>query len=276
MLLSIIIPSFNQAQFIEETLKSVLNQNYKNKEIIVVDNLSTDDTPKILKKYQEKIKVIREEDNGQSEAINKGFRMSRGDILAYLNSDDLYEKETLRIVADFFKENKKAKIVYGVGKFIDEKGKFLGYYNTREPTLENLFKECVVSQPTVFMRKEVYQDIGPFDENLHFAMDYDYWIRVAKKYQFYFINKPLASTRLHQKSKTAQSENVFEEILKVIKKNYGRLSDEAIFNYAYVKEKDYLRRILQAIKLYFKYNQLPTLKGLKYFGILFKSFLFKK
>ncbi len=277
MKISIVVLSYNQGQFIEETLKSIFNQSYKNYQVIVIDGRSQDKTIKILKKYQkkypEKLTWISEKDKGQTEAINKGLKLAKGDILTYLNSDDLYEKNTLAEAVDFFKKNPQAKIIYGQGKFINEKGRYLGNYKTQHPDFNSLFKECVISQPTVFFKKEAYKKIGEFDENFNYAMDYDYWIRVAKKYQFYYAEKVIAYTRLHKNSKTSQSEQVFKEILKVLKKNYGKVSDQAIFNYVYVKEKDIWKKFLLAIKLYFQYKQLPGFFGLKIFLILLKNFM---
>lgn len=274
--ISIVIPSYNQGQYIEAAIKSVINQPYQNVELIVVDNLSTDNTLKILNKYKNKITFIREKDFGQTNAINKGYKAATGKIISYLNSDDLLEPKALGHVADYFVHNPKTKIIYGKGKFIDIKGKFLGYYKTQLPTLKSLFKECVISQPTVFMRKELYDEVGTFDESLNYAMDYDYWIRVAKKYRFMFIDETLAVTRLHPKTKTAQKEKVFLEILSVLKKNYGKVSDEAIFNYVYVTNKNAKSRFMSAINKFIAYQQLPSLVGLKHFGILVKQILFKK
>lgn len=270
------MPSFNQGEFIEKAILSILSQDYKVKELIIVDNQSTDKTNDILLKYSKQITVLQEKDNGQTEAINKGLKTAKGDILAYLNSDDIYEKNTFKIVDDYFIKHPNVKIVYGVGRFIDEKGKFAGYYKTKSPTLENLFKECVISQPTVFMRREIYETIGPLDENLDYTMDYDYWIKVAKKYKFSFINKPLASTRLHKNSKTSsQSEKVFKEILAVLKNNFGKVSDEAVFNYSYIAGRTALKKIKQAISIYIKYCQFPKKVGQKHILILIKS-IFKK
>ncbi len=280
MKISIVVPSYNQGQFIEETLKSIFNQSYKNYQVIVIDGRSQDKTIKILKRYQkkypEKLTWISEKDKGQTEAINKGLKLAKGEILTYLNSDDLYEKNTLTEAVDFFKKNPQAKIIYGQGKFINEKGRYLGNYKTQHPDFNSLFKECVISQPTVFFTKEVYEKIGEFDENFNYAMDYDYWIRMVKKYQFYYAEKVIAYTRLHKNSKTSQSEQVFKEILKVLKKNYGKVSDQAIFNYVYVKEKNSLKRILLALKLYFQYKQMPRFFGFKIFLILLKELFFKK
>ena len=274
--ISIVMPSYNQGIYIDSAIKSILNQKYPDLELIIIDNLSIDNTNTVLKKYDEKLTIIREKDRGQTNAINKGFRVAKGEILAYLNSDDLYAQNTLKIVSDYFEKHTKAKIVYGKGGFIDKKGKFIGYYKTQFPTLDNLFKECVISQPTVFMRKEVYEQIGPFDENLKYAMDYDYWIRVAKKFKFNFIDSVLASTRLHSESKTSQKAQVFSEILKVLKKNYGKVSDEAIFNYAYAVELNPKLKIGKALNQYLRYMQLPTVCGLKHFGILFRQVFLKK
>jgi len=276
MQISIVIPSFNQGVYIGETIKSILDQKEKDVEIIIVDNKSTDKTKEILEKYKNQIKIISEKDRGQTDAINKGMEMAKGDILAYLNSDDYYEPGSLKTVREFFRDNTEAKIIYGQGKLVDEKGRMIRMYKTEHPTLDSLFRECVISQPTVFMRREVFEKIGEFDTNLNYAMDYDYWIRVGKKYRFHYIDRILASTRIHPKSKTAQSEKVFEGILKVLKKNYGKVSDEAVFNYAFVKERSSVRRIKAAFETYRHYKQLPRKKGFIFFGRLMKSLLLKK
>ncbi|MFZ6034774.1 MAG: glycosyltransferase family 2 protein [Patescibacteria group bacterium] len=276
-LFSIIIPSYQQGNYIEQTLKSVLNQDYPNKEVIVVDNLSTDGTLEVLKKYKNRINVIREKDGGQTSAINKGIKISKGDILAYLASDDVYEKNTLNMVVDYFTTHPEAEIVYGKGRFIDEKGKDLGLYDTMSPTTENLYIECVLSQPAVFISRKAFEKIGVFDERLNYAMDYDYWIRAAiSNLKFGFIDKILADTRLHKESKTvSQKRKMFEEILLVLKKNYHRVSDQAIFNYAYVLGNKPLERMAYAFKAYAKYKQIPKLTGLRHLAILVKATLKK-
>lgn len=276
MQISIVIPSFNQGVYIGETIKSILDQKEKDVEIIVVDNKSTDKTKEILEEFKNQIKIISERDRGQTDAINKGMRIAKGDVLAYLNSDDYYETGALKSVKKFFNKDRDAKIIYGQGRLVDEKGRMIRMYKTEHPTLDSLFRECVISQPTVFMRREVFEKIGEVDTNLNYAMDYDYWIRVSKKYRFHYIDQILASTRIHTKSKTAQSEKVFEEILKVLKKNYGRVSDEAVFNYAFVKERSSVRRIKAAFETYRHYKQLPRKKGFIFFGRLIKSLLLKK
>jgi glycosyltransferase involved in cell wall biosynthesis len=121
MKISIITPSYNQAEFIERTIQSIFSQNYPDIEYIVMDGGSTDGTVKILKKYSDQIIWKSEKDNGQSDAINKGLKIATGEIVAYLNSDDTYEPGTLKKVADFFQKNPEKKWVYGKCKIINKK-----------------------------------------------------------------------------------------------------------------------------------------------------------
>lgn len=207
--ISIVTPSYNQGKFIERTIRSVLDQNYPNLEYIVIDGGSKDETVEILEKYGRKIKWVSEKDSGQTEAINKGLRMSTGDILAYLNSDDTYELGGLKLIGKYFARYKKTMIVYGNGRHIDENDKYINDYPSGAVSYEILKSTCPVCQPSVFWKRKLWEDIGSFDESLRFGMDYDYWIRVAKKYKFTFIGDYIANTRLHSNTKTlSQAENV--------------------------------------------------------------------
>lgn len=204
--ISVITPSYNQGDFIEETILSVLDQNYPNLEYIVMDGGSTDQTVRILKKYQKHLTWFSEPDHGQADAINKGLRMSTGSILAYLNSDDTYEPKTLHTIAQYFMQHKKAQFVYGVGKLINVKGNDIGMYNNLPMNHETLFVQCGISQPTVFWTKKVYQTIGEFDTSYHYTMDYDYWIRASEKFQLHFLKDTiLANTRIHKDAKTSKA-----------------------------------------------------------------------
>jgi len=284
-LFSVVIPSYNQGNFIGSAINSFFIQKYDQKELIIVDNMSTDNSVSILKKNIKKARIVREKDKGQTNAINKGLNLSKGDILAYLNSDDVYDNDTFKAVYDYFVNNPNTKIVYGIGNFINEHGGLIGYYKSKSPTLNNLFSECVISQPTVFMKREVYEKIGEFDESLNYAMDYDYWIRVAKIYKFGFINKLLASTRIHSQTKTfKEQKNVFNEVLISQKKNYGTVSDVGIFNYAYAvaasqtKRNNFIQILIfiviatwNATERYLKYGKIPGIEGLKHYIYLFRS-----
>lgn len=206
--ISIVTPSFNQARFIEKTIKSVLSQNYPSLEYIVMDGGSTDETVKILKKYGKKIIWKSEKDQGQADAINKGLKIAKGEILAYLNSDDILLPDCLLKVGKFFQQNPKIRWAFGKCKIIDEKGteirKVVTFYkNLLLPFVSKNLLLVVnpISQPATFWRREVTQKIGFFAEKHYYCMDYDYWLRMITKFQSGFINDYLAGFRIHQKSK---------------------------------------------------------------------------
>lgn len=229
-LVSIITPSFNQGQFIEETLKSVASQTYKNYEHIIIDGGSTDETIKILKKYKakypDKIKWISEKDNGQSDAINKGFKMAKGEILTWLNSDDYYFPYTLEKVVNFFKDNKSCFWLSGDYIVVNEEGKeihsLVRLYKKFLRTL--LFKSTIyvanfINQPSTFFKKEVFEKVGRLNIKLHYEMDYEYWLRMIKAgYKNYYLNSPLSYFRVHRGSKGGSDfEKQFKEELEVQK-----------------------------------------------------------
>lgn len=226
MKISIITPSFNQGQFIEETIKSVLHQNYPDLEYIVIDGGSTDNTIGILKKYRNKIRWISEKDEGQTDAINKGIRMATGDIIAYINSDDYYSEGALENVARFFTNTPGAKWVTGDYFIINEKGKKIQSYIRsykkllrRLPFYPMLSFANFIAQPSTFLKKEVINRVGLFNKSLHYAMDYEYWLRVLRNYPLCVLNEPLSSFRIHKLSKGgSQFKKQLEEEYRVIKK----------------------------------------------------------
>ena len=210
--ISIITPSFNQGKFIERTIKSVVEQGYPSLEYIVVDGGSTDDTLDILRKYGRQLQWISEKDEGQADAINKGLRMATGDIVAFLNSDDTYEENTLRNVATFFTVNPSIMWLTGRCRIIDEydrevrrgitwyKNLFLHRYSFNALLVTNF-----ISQPATFLRSEVLEEFGLFDKNQHLAMDYDYWLKIGEKYDPLILDEYLAMFRVYRSSKTSST-----------------------------------------------------------------------
>lgn len=208
--ISIITPSFNQGPFIERTITSVLDQGYSNVEFIVVDGGSTDETIQILKKYEQQLAWISEPDHGQSDAINKGLRRATGDIVCYLNSDDLLLPGSLQAVAEGFRTHPESFWLTGYCQIIDAndqpmqslirryKNFLLRHY--RPWTLMTI---NYISQMSTFWRRSAMEALGYFSVEHHLVMDYEYWLRLQKLGQPIILQKDLSAFRLHQMSKSS-------------------------------------------------------------------------
>lgn len=200
--ISIITPSFNQGQYLEETITSVLDQNYPALEYIIIDGGSTDSSQDIIKKYENRLSYsIIEKDTGQSNAINKGFRRATGDIIAWLNSDDMYFPDTLHTVASIFKNNPEVDLIYGDVEQFYENGR-TEYYAVKDFEPLDFLSRVSIHQPSVFWRREILNEIGLLDETLHYLMDYDLWMRIFFNYKTLKVNKLLSRFRIHHQSKT--------------------------------------------------------------------------
>jgi len=169
--ISIITPSYNQGQFLEETILSVLNQNYPNLEYIIIDGGSTDNSVEIIKKYEDRLAYwVSEKDRGQTHAINKGFKRATGDIVNWLNSDDLLEQGALKILAKEIEKNPAADFYFGDFSVIDSEGRKLFYRKSPPYQFATLFwGRQLSSQPAVFFRRNLLENIGYLDENLNFC-----------------------------------------------------------------------------------------------------------
>ena len=221
--LSIVTPSFNQAQFVEATLRSVKSQHYPALEHIVVDGASTDSTVEILKRFAampgwEHLRWISDEDRGQSDAINKGFRMATGDIIGWLNSDDLYQPDSFARVTQAFEDNPLIDFIYGDYLIIDETGKTL--ICKKEIDFDWEIMLCglnYVAQPNVFFRRRVFDKLGYLSDDLHYVMDYEFWLRAAAHgFRFHHIPIAFAACRWHLSAKTvSRNPHIEEELLSV-------------------------------------------------------------
>jgi len=213
---SIITPSFNQGEFIEENIQSVLAQNYHNFEHIIVDGGSTDNTIEILRKYNH-LNWLSEPDRGQTHALNKGIKKVTGDIICWLNSDDLLCEGAFDTVNSFFCNNPDKYIVVGGILIVDEFGNQLWQNCAQKIDYDGLLnKGQRPQQPSTFFRKEVFGAVGLFNENYHYCMDYDFWVRAAKKFKFYKIGENLGMFRRYPGTKTISNELGFvKEIIKI-------------------------------------------------------------
>lgn len=207
-LVSIITPSYNQAQFLEETILSVLEQSYNPLEYLIIDGGSTDGSVDVIRRYEPYLAYwVSEPDHGQSEAINKGLRQSKGAIVAWLNSDDCYLPGAVERAVQVLLENPRAGMVHGHHNFVGEKGEIIK--DTREDglraefNLDRLLNERdFINQPTVFMRRSALDRVGLLDCDLQYAMDYDLWIRIGKEFEVAFVHEIQANYRLHSHAKT--------------------------------------------------------------------------
>lgn len=220
--ISIVTPSYNQGAFIERTIQSVLNQDYPNLEYIIIDGGSTDGSTEIIKKYQDKLTYwVSEKDQGQTHAINKGFRRATGDIVGWLNSDDEYCSGALETVAKTFIANKDVDFFFGNRITVDENGRVLrDDRHTRFSFSALVLYGMIVSQPAAFWKRELFEKYGYLDESQRFCMDYEFFCRIGAQIKAKHIRKHLARFRRHSGSKSSTISNVWLEEYSRIRERY--------------------------------------------------------
>lgn len=221
-LISVVTPSFNQAEFLEETIRSVLLQGYPNLEYYVIDGGSTDGSVEIIKRYEPWLNYwISEKDTGQSQAINKGWRKASGEILSWLNSDDYLLPGTLLRIAEVFRSNPRAGLVHGKVRFINSSGESTGDEYGSEFNLESslLKSQNPVAQPATFISRTALNTVGGLNENLHMSMDWDLWLRIATLFPVVYLPEFLATFRTWPGAKSSTiRETSSPEHLEIVKK----------------------------------------------------------
>ena len=235
-LVSIITPSYNQVRFLEETILSVLAQDYPRIEYIIIDGGSTDGSVQIIQHYAERLAGwVSERDKGQTEALNKGFARATGEIFAWLNSDDTYLPGAVSEAVNFLTAHPEAGMVYGDANLIDEHGEVIGQFPARQTDLRRMLRGSVhIPQQTAFFRARLWQQVGPLDLSFYFAMDYDLWVRLAKVAPLIYEPRLWANFRLHGEGKSiARDDRCYPEMLRVYRREVGgRLSWLALRWYA--------------------------------------------
>lgn len=236
MKISIITPSYNQGKFIKDTIESVLSQENVLLDYFVMDGGSVDNTLEVLEAYEGRITWVSERDNGQADAVNKGIRCSDGDIIGWINSDDIYYPGTLNEVLNFFRLNPEIDVLYGQADHIDIAGIPFEEYPSEDWNFERLLKHCFICQPALFFRRRVVQQCGPLDEKLNYCMDYEYWIRLAiMGVRFQYIGKKFAGSRLYNENKTLGARvAVHREINDMLFDKLGSVPDRWLFNYSHI------------------------------------------
>lgn len=195
-------PSYNQAAFLEQTLSSVLEQDYLRIEYLVVDGASNDGSVDIIKRYAERLSWwVSEKDSGQGEAINKGLTRAKGEIIAWLNSDDYYLPNAIASAVKIFEQNPDVVLVYGDMLAVDEHGRTTNLLKYSQLTLEDLLCFQIIGQPAVFFRREAYETVGGLDTTFHFLLDHHFWIRVAQQGRILHVPQLWAAARYHAQAK---------------------------------------------------------------------------
>ena len=247
--ISVITPSYNQGIYIEETIQSVLNQNYPNLEYIIIDGGSNDSTVEVIKKYESKIDFwVCEKDKGQADAINRGFAKATGDILCWLNSDDYFFPETLKYVASQLNIKKK-EILFGEVDHIFEPDKAVKHSNVKNKFDNyNLELYDFIIQPGSFWTKKVWESTGVVDEKLHFVFDWEWFLRAKKNNtEFKYSNKVMSMYRVHDAHKTSNGGEKRQKEIEYILKKYS--GDKILKAFIFMRdERSKVDETLQSVK----------------------------
>jgi glycosyltransferase involved in cell wall biosynthesis len=232
-LVSIITPSLNSGDFIEDTVRSVLNQDYPRIEYRVVDGGSADATLSILDRYRDSLKLESRRDAGPADALARGFAQAKGEVLAYLNADDIYLTGAVAMAVRAFERYPDASVIYGDADWIDERGLFIAPYPTRDFDAEALARECFICQPAAFFRRSAYEEVGGIDPSLAYTFDYDLWLRLARRYRFVRLPAKLARSRMHERNLSLRSRRkVFRETIETVSANIGYAGFGHVYAYA--------------------------------------------
>jgi glycosyltransferase involved in cell wall biosynthesis len=264
---SVVTPSFNQGRFIGRTLESVAIQTGAEIEHVVFDGGSTDDTIEVLRRFGKAVRWISERDKGQADAVNKGIRATNGEIVGWLNSDDIYYPGAIARVVALLDAQPNVDVIYGMADHIDLSDQAFEAYPSEAWNFARLRETCFICQPAAFFRRRVVEHHGLLDEKLHFCMDYEYWLRLAKAgVNFAYLEHKLAGSRLYAENKTMGSRlKVHAEINDMQKSLFGRVPDRWLWNYAHAAIDDRvdrnasprwfaLRMLIATIKAAFHWN----------------------
>ncbi|MEW6568849.1 MAG: glycosyltransferase family 2 protein [Chloroflexota bacterium] len=242
-LVSVVTPSFNQARFLEPTIRSVLEQDYPRIEYLVIDGGSTDGSLDIIRRYADRLAHwVSEPDRGQTDAINKGFSLAHGEIFAWLNSDDTYRPGAVSAAVRYLRDHPHVGMVYGAAFYIDTEDRVVARYPSGPTDYKGLRRgRTTISQQAMFFRSRLWRMVGPLDPSFFYAMDYDLWVRIAAVTPIAFCPEPWANFRLHADSKSLTAAyRCWPEMMRVHFRDGG-----SVFSVLFAKY--ILRRILEPV-----------------------------
>jgi len=251
---SIVTPSFNQALFLEQTLRSVLEQDYPNLEYIVIDGGSRDGSLEIIHKYADRLAYWQSQpDQGQTDAINQGFTRASGEILAWLNSDDLLLPGAVNAAARALQAHPEAAMVYGDALLINAEGKTIGKFPAAQTDYRKLRRGYVhIPQQASFFRADLWQQVAPLDVSFYFAMDYDLWVRLAALAPLVYVPELWAAFRLHGAGKSiAADDRCWPEMLRVHYRDGGKVLSPIVFKY-------WLRKLASPLLMHRRKKQMEN------------------
>lgn len=211
-LVSVVINSYNQAQFLEQTIQSVLSQDYPNVEILLVDGGSADGSLEIIQKYTDRFSWwVSEKDSGQAEGINKGLKRAKGELVAWLNSDDYFLPKAISRAVDCWKSQPKTVLIYGDVMAVDENNKMINRMQTGDWQLSDLMEFKIINQPAVFMNQSALAESGYLDTSYHYPMDHHLWLRIASQGKMVHVPELWAAGRFHPAAKNVAAAAKFGE-----------------------------------------------------------------
>lgn len=251
---TIVTPSYNQAHFLEETMRSVLEQDYPNIEYIVIDGGSTDGSAEIIQKYESQLAYWQsQKDKGQTDAINQGFARASGEILAWLNSDDILLPGAVTAAVRQLQAHPQVGMVYGDCLWINADGKKISYFPAAQTDLKKLRRGYVhIPQQASFFRADLWKKVGPLDDSFYFAMDYDLWTRLAAEAPLLYIPELWAAFRLHGDAKSiAEDDRCWPEMLRVHYRDGGKKLSLMTLKYT-------IRKVVQPLWIWLRRQRIKN------------------
>lgn len=232
-LVSVVTPCLNAVRYIEETIQSVLAQDYPHVEYLVVDGGSTDGTLGLVAKYRDRLRCHSGPDRGVADGVNRGFRLSSGSIFAWLSADDVWLPGAVSKAVGAMLEQPEQAAVYGDAAWVDRDGGLLGNYPTQPFDAALLARQCFISQPAAFLRSEVFAEVGMLDPELRYTFDYELWMRIARIHSMRKIDGRLALARMRRDNiSLGQRRQVFEETMAILSRHYGYVPFSWVYSYA--------------------------------------------